>query len=293
MDSRNNLPQVVIHALSAHGPVEVTTIGNGMTSRLPCAPFENVVYLFVVPSSSTEAGLLQHSGVLLSAKASDGAYTIRLTGRAHAGMPLGSHRERSQLEPWAPEGIPTSRILVVPFEAEEMEYVHGRDDKVERYSGRTPIGIRRVGATREYGRAALSGLALPMSIWTSLAALFWLVVQGVHYGGREIAAALSLVGGVGMITGFRLIYVSCAFTQWRKGRARREDAPVLSEGLIAPAQARKMAAFLLGFSALAFISLAMLWGSEIVGLLLGVSGIWLIGPAWALHLLMRQPEASR
>jgi hypothetical protein len=290
---RTNLPPLVIHTLSSHGPVAVTSVGNGTTSQLHCAPFEEKVYLFCVAGSAVEEGLLMHAGLSLNAKASDGRYTLRMSGRAHAGRLLSGHRERASLEAWAPEGIPYSRLLVIPFAAEDVDLYQAEGDESARFTGRTPVGITLESAAREYTRAALSGLALPMVIWTTLITVAWLIVQGVRFEGREIAMGLALVGGTGMITGFRLIYVSIAFGQWRRGLARVEDAPVLSEGLLAPGQTMRMAAILLGFSALALISLALLWGSTIVGLVLGVSGVWLIVPAWALHLLMRQPEAHK
>jgi hypothetical protein len=132
-----------------------------------------------------------------------------------------------------------------------------------------------------------------MAVWTTLFYVVWLIVQGIRFDGREIAAGLGLVGGLGLIGGARLIYVSRAFILWRRGKARIQDAPVLSEGLMAPAQAHRIAAVMLGLSALSLISLALLWGSELVGVVVGATGVWLIGPAWALHLLLRQPEASR
>jgi hypothetical protein len=185
------------------------------------------------------------------------------------------------------------QVLVIPFTAEEIEYLIGTGDEAERFAGKTPQGIGRDSTARDYLRAALSGLALPMVVWTVPIILVWLIVQGVHYPGREIACGLALVGGVGLIGGLRLIYVSIAYVLWRKGQARVEDASVLSEGLIAPGQARRMAAFMLGFSALAFLALALVWGSTIVGVVVGSTGVWLIVPAWALHLLMRQPEAQK
>jgi len=283
----------VIHALSAHGPVEVTTVGNSSTTSLTCAPFENRVYLFAVPGGTTEAGLLLHSGLQINAKAADGSYTLRMSGRAHAGRLLSSHRERSALEPWAPDGVPMGRVLVIPFTAEEIEYLIGTGDEAERFAGKTPQGIGRDSTAREYLRAALSGLALPMVIWTVLITVVWLIVQGVHYQGREIACGLAVLGSGGLIGGLRLIYVSIAYGLWRKGQARAEDASVLSEGLIAPGQARRMAATVLGLSALSLLALALLWGSKIVGVVVGSTGVWLIVPAWALHLLMRQPEAQK
>ncbi len=268
-------------------------MGNGVTARLPCAPFEDRVYFFTIPGSSVETGLLLHADMLVSAKAADGSYSIRMEGRAHAGVPLNAHRDRATLEPWAPDGIPLGRVLVVPFAAEDLEYVHGTGDEVQRYSGRTPVGISRESLARDTLRAAFSGLALPMAVWTTLFYVVWLIVQGIRFDGREIAAGLGLVGGLGLIGGARLIYVSRAFILWRRGKARIQDAPVLSEGLMAPAQAHRIAAVMLGLSALSLISLALLWGSELVGVVVGATGVWLIGPAWALHLLLRQPEASR
>jgi len=293
VELHNNLPLVVIHALSSHGPVDVLTAGNGFSAQVPCAPFEDRVYLFVVPGSATEEGLLLQSEVHVSAKAADGSYAIRMEGRAHAGIPLSGHRDRSALEAWAPEGVPVHRLLVIPFAAETLEYVHGVGDELARYSGQTPVGISRGSLARDFVRAGLSGLALPMTIWTTVLYLGWLVAQGAVYPGRVFAAGLGLVAAFGVIAGVRLLVVSTAFGKWRKGMARLRDAPVLSEGLVAPGQAKRMAAFFLSGAALSLITLALIWGRQLVEVVLGLSGIWLVGPAWALHLMIRQPEAPR
>jgi fatty acid desaturase len=102
-----------------------------------------------------------------------------------------------------------------------------------------------------------------------------------------MVAALSLIAGIRMLT------VSIGYLRWRTGRARLRDAPVLSDGRLAPLQVRKVAAVVLMITAIALGTLATMWGSQLVMLVIVISGVWIVGPAWWVHLLVSTTEAKR
>jgi hypothetical protein len=290
---RQNLPPVVIHTLVDHGPVEVAAVGNGSSARLPCAPFEDVVHLFVTAGSATENGLLRDPRLHIVAKASDGAYTLRMSGRAHAGVLLNRHPARTALEAWAPDGVAIQRMLVVPFVAEEAEFVQGTGDSSIRHAGQTPQGMARRSMFSDTVHAAFSGMAAPLAVWSVIATVAWLGAQGAQFPGRPLALGLSVIAALGLIGGVRLLVVAQAYLHWRVGRAREVDAPILSEGLLAPIQVRGAAAVCLLTSAVALGTLATMWGSQLVMMVVGLTGIWVVGPAWLFHLMIPSPEARR
>ena len=84
--------------------------------------------------------------------------------------------------------------------------------------------------------------------------------------------------------------VAQGFLQWRENRAARADAPWLSEGYVAPHEARLGGGTLLSVAAIGLASLWMIWGNVMVMRVIIASGIWLCLPAWVLHLAMGRPE---
>lgn len=287
---RDNLPPDVIRVLSFHGPVEVFVgedIGRG---RATVAPFEDVVHLFVRRGSPLEAALLRSVEVDVQARDKDGAYSLRMTGRAHAGQALARHPDRSALEPWLPEGASPAALVVAPFVAERVEYSRVEGQGEGRYHGPTPAGMDRPRRFMTLMRAAYGGLAAPAAALAGLVPWGWLVVQGADYPGRPSAWALSAVGGLALLGGTRLLTLSLAFRQWRAGRARASDAPVLVEALLAPTPAAQAggALLLLGVAAVGTLSAA--WEPQVAFVAFLANGAWLLGPAWVLHLLAGRPD---
>lgn len=290
---RDNLPPIVVRTLVDHGPIEVSVNGNQSVGRVPTAPFEDVVHLFVPVGSATELGLLLDPRLHLVAKDKDGAYSLRMWGRAHAGVLLNRHPERASLVVWAPEGVSVHRTLVVPFVAEEVEFIEGSGDQVNRHAGLTPVGLRRKGMGHDLVQAAFSGMAGPLAGWSVVALTGWFGFQGATFPGRGLALIFSVVAALSLIAGVRMLTVSSGYLRWRTGRARLQDAPVLSDGLLAPLQVRKVAAVALMITAIALGTLATMWGSQLVMLVIVISGVWIVGPAWWVHLLVSTTEAKR
>ncbi len=292
-NSLHNLPPIVIRTLVDHGPIDVTTLGNGQTARVPCAPFEDVLHLFVTAGSTMERGLLLDPRIHVVAKAPDGAYALRMTGRGHAGVPLNRHHERASLQAWSPEGVVYQRTLVVPFVAEEIEFVQGLGDDAVRHTGRTPIGLTRGTLGQDLFRAAFSGLAGPLAAWSLASITVWLGAQGAEYPGRGLAVGLSLTAAVTLIGSTRLLAVAKGFKKWRAGMGRDRDAPILREGLLAPIQVQRYAAVGLSASAVCLGTMGTMWGSQLVMTVVGLTGIWIVGPAWWFHLMSPTTEAVR
>jgi hypothetical protein len=289
----NNLPHEVVRVLATHGEVEVITGGSDAGGRVACAPFEDIVYLFVSKDSAIERGLLKVSRLSLSATAPDGSYAIRMSGRAHAGTEVGRHTIRGVLEPWVPDGVPIGRLLAVPFVAEEVEFIRGRGDEAVRHAGPTPAGKERPTELSIWIRTAFSGIAGVLAVLFTLIVVGWFVRQGAGFLGRPLALLFSLVAGLGLISGSRLFLVAWGYELWRVHRAVPSDAPWLVGGFMAPGEARMTGATALLSAMVALVPLAVIWGSELVTGVVLLSGVWLAGPAGVIHLAMGRPDPQR
>lgn len=290
---RDNLPPDVVRVLSFHGPVEVV-VGEDdqmVAGRAAVAPFEDLLHLFVPLGSPVEEALLETTEVAVQARDKSGAYSLRLTGRACAGRPLTRHPDRGSLEPWVGEGTKLSRLSVVTFAAWHCELTRNEaDGQAVRYHGPTRLGQKPPKPAQYWPLAAFSGVALPFLVLALVVPFGWLVYQGEAYRFRPLALLLGGGAGAAAVAGVRLLTLSLGFERWRTGIAREEDAPVLSEALIAPREARRAGMGLLGLWAVLVGVVAAVWGDLLV-VLAGVShGAWLWGPAVAAHLLARQPK---
>ena len=288
-----NVPSEVIKILASHGAVRVSIPGFEGGGQAMLAPFEDVLHLFVAPSSPILGALLRSTRMEVAAKGADNAYQVRMTGRSHAGRPMAGHPMASVLQPWTPEDTPAHRWVVVPFVPEEIEYVRGEGEMTKRNAGLTRAGQERPSASRIWLNVTFSGMARVLALMFMVACTLWFGVQGADYVGRPVGLSLGLISGLCLIGGTRLLVVAQGFLQWRENRAARADAPWLSEGFLAPHEARLGGATLLAVAAIGLVSLWLIWGTEMVLRVVGASGIWLCLPAWALHLAMGRPEPRR
>lgn len=290
---RDNLPPDVVRVLSFHGPVEVV-VGDAdrmVAGRASVAPFEDLLHLLVPAGAPIEEALLETTVAAVQARHKEGDYSLRLTGRACAGRPLTSHPDRGSLEPWVADGVALSRLTVVSFAALHCELTRNEaGGQAVRYHGPTRLGKTPPKPAQYWPLAALSGVALPFLVVSLVVPFAWLVYQGEGYRFRPLALLMSGGAGAAAVAGVRLLTLSLGFQRWRAGRARESDAPVLTQGLIAPREARRAGMVLLGLWALLVGGIAAIWGDLLV-VLAGVShGAWLWGPAVAGHLMARQPE---
>lgn len=286
----NNVPSEIVHLLASHGPVSVATYAHEGASTVACAPFEDIVHLFVSPGSATEVALLKSSRLTVSVKAKDGSYQLRMEGRAHAGTGLSGHPLFRVLEPWCPEGVSASRLLVVPFIAEHIELVRGKDEDAKRNAGLTPAGQARPKPVRMWLAAAFSGMAGPLGYWILAWTTIWFGIQGNQFPGRPVGVGLAIVGGLGLVGGFRLFAIAQGFILWRKMRAGVEDAPWLVEGFFSPYEARRVGTVALTAAFGALATIWQVWDSALFWRVVLGSGAWLCGPVWLIHLALGRPD---
>jgi hypothetical protein len=292
VDLGANLPPDVTHILARHGPVQVWAgpEDRRRRHRLTVAPFEDEVYLLVRPGSPLLADLSASVRLALDANAPDGAYRMHLEGRAWAGLALTRHPRASSLMPWVPDDLPPHRAIVVPFVAESVDLVRAQGEGESRFRGPTPAGRSRRSPLQIWLRAALGGLAIPFAVTSAIGPWVWLVQRGADFPARFPAWLVSLLGALGLLGGARLLAVHRGYVLWRAGRAEASDAPVLAEGLMAPATARRTGTWGVIVGAALTSAVALGWGPATGLVALASSGAWLVGPAWALHLLMGRPE---
>lgn len=289
----NNLPRDVVRVLASHGAVQVSTHELEGGARIPCAPFEDYLYLFVSPGSATETALLKTTRLSVSAKDPDGEYQVRMEGRGNAGRPLPGHPLFSSLDPWRPEGVSSHRLLVVPFVAEEIEFVQGRGDQSKRHAGTTRGGNDLPTRSRIWLGACFSGLAGFLALLYTALCVGWLGAQGADFVGRPFAVVLCLIGGLGLIGGVRLMVIAQGFLLWRRHKCSASDAPWLVDSFIAPTEARMFGVMLLVAAAVSLSIISMVWGSGLMWKVVIACGILVAAPAWVMHLAMGRPEPQR
>ncbi len=289
----NNLPRDVVRVLANHGAVQVSTHELEGGAKIPCAPFEDYLYLFVSPGSATEAALLKTTRLSVSAKGPNGEYQIRMEGRGNAGRPLPGHPLFSALDPWRPEGVSSHRLLVVPFVAEEIEFVQGKGDQVKRHAGATRAGADLPTKTRIWMGACFSGLAGILALLYTIVCVAWLGAQGVEFVGRPFAVGLCLMGGLGLIGGIRLLVLAQGFLLWRRHKCSASDAPWLVDSFLAPSEARMAGAAMLIVALSSLATIWIVWGVGLMWKVIIASGILVAAPAWVMHLAMGRPEPRR
>ncbi len=293
---RANLPDEIVRILSFHGPVELWT-GRGeraSTAKVELAPFDDELILMVPPRSLLEEGLLQTSRAMVTAKAADKSYTLRLHGRAVAGRLIASHPRRAAITPWMAEGARPERLLAVPFVAEEVELVREVGTETTRYAGPTPAGKVAPNGLKRWAQAALGGHGKWLVI-TGLASTFiWFGYQGATYPYRPLALLLAWVSVLGLIGGIRLLGQAAAFVRWREGKGDPDRAPSLRDGFLAPEQARLGGMIALGCWGLSTLVLSFFpSGQATIAVVVLSTGAPLLAAAWGLHVWVAAREGER
>lgn len=285
---RNNLPQEVVQVLSFHGLVELVVDPDGAQAadRVSVAPFEDLLYLLVPGRSPAIDALLKVTAAAVQARHPQGEYSLRLAGIARAGQSLARHPQRQMLEPWLPENVGPGGYTVVEFAAWRCEFTRTEGEEPVRYHGPTPLGRDPRREAQKWLRALFGGIALLPLVFGLLAPFGWLVWQGETYPQRWLAMATAAVAVTGLVGGTRLLLLTLGFVRWRAGAVNESEAPVLSEGLLAPAQTRLAGVGGLGAGVVALAVLASHWADGLVWVagLANLTVVW--GPAWLLHLLV-------
>lgn len=254
------------------------------------APFEDRIELFLPKNGSLEKALLSCCEVQVIARKDTGEYSLRMEGRAHAGLHATRHPARAALEPWKPEERSLQQFMAAPFVPELMELVRTEADDRVRYHGKTPAGEQRPRYTSIWGQACFGGRALFMAIGAFVFPFLWLGYMGADYLGRPGAMVISLAVGLCLVASVRLWAVQLAYRQWRLGKALRSEASVLADGLLAPFTAARVSIYLGVIGTIGGILLWSLWDPEIAMVAVFANGAWLAGPASWMHLAAGKPE---
>jgi hypothetical protein len=122
--------------------------------------------------------------------------------------------------------------------------------------------------------------------WTTI----WFGIQGNQFPGRPVGVGLAIVGGLGLVGGFRLFAIAQGFILWRKMRAGVEDAPWLVEGFFSPYDARRVGTVALTAAFGALATIWQVWDSALFWRVVLGSGAWLCGPVWLIHLALGRPD---
>ncbi|RME29094.1 MAG: hypothetical protein D6798_00925 [Deltaproteobacteria bacterium] len=281
-----NLPDEIVRILSFHGPVELWT-GRGesaATARVELAPFDDELILAVPRGSRLEEGLLRTPRAMITAKAEDQHYSLRLVGRAVAGRSVSAHPRRAAITPWLSEGARPDRLLAVPFVAEEVELVKVEGAVRDRYAGPTPAGRRAPGRVGAWALAALGGAGKWAALAGAAATFVWFGYLGADYPLRPLALLLAWVGVVGLVGGIRLLGQAAAFLRWRTGRGSVDKAPALRDGWLAPREARRGGLVALAAWLLASLVLSSFpQGGVTVLIVVLATGAPVLAASWALH----------
>jgi hypothetical protein len=249
-----------------------------LTLLAPAAAFEDTVFLFVSPGSAAVERMRLDPRARLELDGADGL-RVRLKGRCVAGNTVIAHKRRLELLPWLPEGMDPKRTLAIPFWAEEVDYQ--RPPPGERFTGRTPAVVE-LGLIR---RLVQTGLA---SVWPFVCigiAIQWGYVSwlGPEMPLRPIALVLGLLAILGAQQGLMMGFRAMAFKRWRLGLLPAEQAPLQTQGLLAPVLLLQLCALGLVLSLLAVLA-TLVWGWDLAVVTLTATLAWALVPLLGLRL---------
>jgi len=288
------LPPDVVRLLSFHGPVELGVPQGAEVLRIKAhvAPMEDRIYVFIRLGHPAIAALLSSGEAELMARAADGAYALRITGRAHPGVAVARRADRGALEPWLPEGASPADHVAAELLPLHLELQRREAGEPVRYFGPTPLGRGWPRPPAAMWRAASTGVG-GTGVATGFVSLFgFLGWAGADFPLRPLAlvggTALSAAGALGL----RLVGVAWAYGRWREGQGPLREGQAVVDGLVAPGQALRaggagLGAWLLG------VLLALAWGQDLALVLFFGNLVPLWGPGMALHRLLPGREAAR
>lgn len=281
-----NLPPDVVRVLSFHGPVEVVAHGADPRpmERAAVAPFDDSAVLFLSPTGAVAKALAWSVQVEVQARHPDGDYSLRMVGRAHAGVPVSRAADRHALMPWLPEDRGPRQVLATRFVPEHIEFMRTEADNKVRYHGPTPAGKAAPSTLERWTRTAASGSA-GLGVFTAFVVPFvWLGYQGADYPVRPLATAIAVVSSESLVFGLRLLVVYFAYEGWRAGRLPLQEASMVGQALI---PARRCVSVGLALFAIGLAGTAIawsVWDTQLALIVFGSSLVWVLGPSWAVHI---------
>jgi hypothetical protein len=273
------LPTELVRVLSGADALRLRVgVEDPLTVTAPAAAFEDVVFLFISPGAKVIERMRVDPRASLELDGEAGL-RIRLKGRCVAGNTVMANKRRLELLPWLPKGMDPNRILAIPFWAEEVDYQRAHPG--ERFTGRTPA-VPELGLLR---RLVQTGLA---TLWPFVGlgiAIQWGFVawMGPEMPLRPIALVLGVVAILSAQQGLMLGFRALAFAKWRQGRLPAEQAPLQTQGLLAPVLLLQLAALGSALSAVCVLA-TLAWGWDLAVVTLTATMAWALVPLLGLRL---------
>ena len=258
-----------------------------LTVSAPAAAFEDTVFLFISPGSKVVGRMRLDPRARLELDGEDGL-RVRLKGRCVAGTTVIANKRRLELLPWLPQGMDPKHTLAIPFWAEEVDYQ--RAPPGERFTGRTPA----VSEQSLVRRLIHSGVS---TVWPfALLGVFiqWGFVawMGPEMPLRPIALVLGVLAIIGAQQGLMLGYRALAFGRWRQGLLPADQAPLQTQGLLAPVLLLQLAGLGLALSLVSVLA-TLAWGWDLAVVTVTATMAWALVPMLGLRLRGERPNKPK
>ncbi|MFT5586985.1 MAG: hypothetical protein ACI9VR_004590 [Cognaticolwellia sp.] len=249
-----------------------------VTLMAAAAAFEDTIFLFISPRAAAVERMRLDPRARLEMDGADGL-RVRLKGRCVAGNTVMANKRRMELLPWLPEGMDPKRTLAIPFWTEEVDYQ--RPAPGERFTGRTPALVE-LSLVR---RLVQTGLA---TVWPFVCLgiiIQWGFVswKGPEMPLRPIALVLGLLAIFGAQQGLMLGFRALAFQRWRLGLLTADQAPLQTQGLLAPVLLLQLCAVGVTLSVVCVLA-TLAWGWDLAVVTLTATMAWALVPLLGLRL---------
>jgi hypothetical protein len=280
---QNLIPEPITRILALHGAAQVAC-GKGprrVSVAVHCAPFDDLLVLFVPARSPILAGLERDPQLDLHVQGGETNYTVRMQGRGIDTGASGGHARRMELVPWLPEGSTLQRFHAVELVPERIEYAFDEGEERRYYQG-TTAAADTPGAAGRWLRLCFGGLVPAVAV-AFLGLWAWIGWYGQWYMLRPVALLLSLSSCLALVAAARIMHRLLGHRSWQKGKVPRHMGSMLSEGLLPVRRAVILAAVLAVGAAAALIFCGVAWGPELAGITIVATQLWLLVPLWVLR----------
>jgi hypothetical protein len=278
---QNLIPEPITRILALHGPVHVSSgLGPQRVSvNVHCAPFDDLLVLFVPGRSPLVAALERDPRVDLHVQGGDTNYTVRMQGRAVDTGTSGGHERRMELVPWLPEGTTLQRFRAVELVPERIEYGYDEGEERRYFQGATAAN-ETPSNTGRWLRLCFGGL-IPAVAVAFLGLWGWIAVQ--WYPWRLVPLGVALVAALSLMAASRIAHRILGYRSWQRGKGSRQAGGGFSEGLVPLHRAKIVAGALLVVSLAALVFCGVGWSGELTGIALAASQLWVLVPLWVIR----------
>ena len=237
---QNLIPEPITRILALHGPAQVACgLGPKRVSvNVHCAPFDDLLVLFLPARSPLIAALERDPRVDLHVQGGDTNYTVRLQGRGVDTGACGGHPRRMELVPWLPEGSTLQRFRAVELVPERIEYGYDEGEERRYFQGVT-AAAETPGSVGRWLRLCFGGL-VPAVALAFIGLWGWIGWYGQWYLLRPVALVLALVTSLGLMAAARIGHRLLGHRSWQQGKVRRPMGSMFSEALLPVRSAKRL-----------------------------------------------------